>query len=232
MSNSKKLVSVLLGLVLSFSNAFGYRLTKISDGDTVTVLDDKGKKISVRMVDIDTPELHLAVKGGVVSQGHWAEEAKEYLESLIPLNAEVDLDVIGKDKYQRTLAKIFYKGRDIHLAMIESGHAAPYFYCTGSECKKDFITTHQVAKYSAACRKARSQGKGIFSFSDPLEEMPFEFRLRMAGDEPNKFVGNYKTKKTVQPDQYGSIDLCDRVFFQTESDIKKLGFALPLNRMF
>jgi len=69
----------------------------VIDGDTI-VIDNK----RVRLVGIDTPELHPTPEPGAV-------EAKQFVEELC-LGKEVGLDVDDirpKDKYGRTLAVVY-----------------------------------------------------------------------------------------------------------------------------
>jgi len=72
-------------------------VTQVIDGDTI-VIDNK----RVRLVGIDTPELHPTPEPGAV-------EAKQFVEELC-LGKEVGLDVDDirpKDKYGRTLAVVY-----------------------------------------------------------------------------------------------------------------------------
>jgi hypothetical protein len=43
--------------------------------------------------------------------------------------------------------------------------------------------------------------------------------------EPDKFVGDFLTRKLVKPAQYARIPICRRIFFKTEAEAKRLGFG-------
>ena len=86
---------------------------RIIDGDTI-----ESNSTSIRLLGINTPE-----RGEF-----YYEEAKEFLEQEI-LNKTVNLKY-GKeryDKYNRTLAYIFFDNQNINLKIIENGLANIYF---------------------------------------------------------------------------------------------------------
>ncbi len=205
----------------------GY-VQKITDGDTIwfnTRKDfDVDTRLKIRMLHIDAPETHLPTSNGIVNQGHWGDAATKKLMSLLEIEQKVVLDNQGTDKYERTLGVVYDGDTDVNLKMVESGWAIPYIICSGSTCNKSFIKTERVAEYVAACEDARANGKGIWDPADPLEEMPFEFRLRHQERDPDKYVGDYKTKALVEPDAYPKIDVCRRVFFMKKSEAVRAGF--------
>jgi len=87
---------------------------RIIDGDTI-----ESNKTSIRLLGINTPE-----RGEL-----YYEEAKEFLENEI-LNKTVNLKY-GKeryDKYDRTLAYVFFNNQNINLKLVENGLANYYFY--------------------------------------------------------------------------------------------------------
>lgn len=51
-----KITAVLLLLLLTQITSFKGKVVKITDGDTIVVLDDKNKQIKVRLEGIDCPE--------------------------------------------------------------------------------------------------------------------------------------------------------------------------------
>lgn len=221
----------------------GY-ISKISDGDTVHVtpasrqweengfslpalLDGWGggaKRLKVRMVGMDTPESHLPVKGGVAAQVPWGEWATQGLKSVLKVGDPVTLAHYGFDVYGRVLG-IVYKGKnDVNLWMVRAGFANPYVICSGRTCNRDFFRVQKVRDYLAACDAARTEGRGIWNPSQPLKELPFEFRLRKMKRKPNKWVGNYSTRRLVEPDQYKRVDVCRRIFFMDKREAHRVGF--------
>jgi len=101
-------------------------VTQVIDGDTV-VIDNK----RVRLIGIDTPELHPTPEPGAI-------EAKQFVEGLC-LGKEVGLDVDDirpKDKYGRTLAVVYIDvgGSWVNLnAELLRGGLAEVLYISPSE---------------------------------------------------------------------------------------------------
>ena len=72
----------------------------IVDGDTFVgdVLMDKGtqvKSVSIRLINVDTPEIH----GQCDEEIRRAEYAKQRLEELIPIGSTVEIRNVKNDKY-------------------------------------------------------------------------------------------------------------------------------------
>lgn len=214
-------------------------IVKNVDGDTVWIepagtarppqwVTAKAEKstLKIRMIGIDTPETHLPTTDhGVVGQGHWGDDAADMLAKKLPIGSKVVLEDQGRDKYGRTLGRIFLVNSDINLAMVASGWATPYIICTGSSCDEGFFEREHVAKYISACEAAEKAGRGIFDKKSPLKEMPFEFRLRMQGRKADKWVGYFETGELYTPKDYKKIPVCQRIFFMTQQDATNAGFG-------
>lgn len=216
------LVSVAANAAVTLQNM---EIIKIVDGDTVHVLDQSGKKIKIRMVGMDTPELHLATENGFQGQLPWGDDAAEYLAQLLPLGAKVEVISFGQDKYGRTLGQVIYRGLNVNVEQVQQGHAVSYVICNTGACTKQDLEEQLTATLQSACNEAQKARRGIFSASNPLKELPFEFRLRLQHRKPDKFVGDLRTQEYVTPERYKEIPACDRLFFLSESDAKTLGYS-------
>ncbi len=223
--------TVLLHSNVSYALNFiqtGY-VQKVTDGDTIwfnTRKDfDVETRLKIRMVHMDSPETHLPTKGGVVGQGHYGVQAHKMLARLLDGYEKVQLENQGLDRYQRTLGVVFADGEDINLKMVESGWAIPYVICSGKMCNREFFDQENIAGYVKACNEARAAGRGIWDPSDPLEEMPFEFRLRHQERDPDKFVGDFETKEFHRPDDYKKVDVCQRIFFTKKYEGERAGYT-------
>lgn len=73
-------------------------VTRILDGDTLEVKDD-GELIRIRLVDIDAPE----------KSQPFGQRAKQKLSELVKDADGVAVSSTGKDRYGRTLAKVYVK---------------------------------------------------------------------------------------------------------------------------
>lgn len=91
----------------------------VRDGDTV-LLDD-GRR--VRLVQVDAPELGVECHG---------DAAAAELERLLPPGAEVRLErdprLDDRDRHGRLLRYVHAGGRNVNVALVRAGGAAPYFY--------------------------------------------------------------------------------------------------------
>lgn len=101
----------------------------IIDGDTFVadiVLPDKIEVISinVRLINVDTPEIH----GQCASEIKRAEYAKQRLAELIPVGTTVELKNIKNDKYDGRIDANVYDGanRDIGQILIKEKIGRPY----------------------------------------------------------------------------------------------------------
>lgn len=91
------LLPVLLALSLAspaFAEALTGIITKVADGDTVTI-QANGKTERVRLIGIDAPES---------AQRPWGPKATEFTKKLaLGKSARVEMDVTPRDKYGRLL---------------------------------------------------------------------------------------------------------------------------------
>ena len=130
--------------------AFPAKVVKISDGDTIMILQDK-QQIKVRLFGIDAPELKQP----------YGKKSKQFLANLIA-GEVVEVEENGKDRYKRTLGIIYYKGQDINAQMVLNGYAWAY------------------VKYSIIYvdheRLARKNKQGLWQSGDPTP--PWEWRKR------------------------------------------------------
>ncbi len=100
----------------------------IYDGDTFAafahVSDDISVPIRVRLINIDTPEIH----GECDSEISAAFRAKNRLAELIPVGSRVELENIKDDKYLGRIDAnvILPDGHDVGMVLIQEKFGRPY----------------------------------------------------------------------------------------------------------
>jgi|SRR5581483_2373160 len=151
------------GLILAlflWSSAVGAevlvgRVVGVHDGDTITVLSEvDGKKVStkVRLWGIDAPE----------SKQAFGSRAKDELSGMV-FNKAVRVEVQDKDRYGRTVGRVFVGAVDANLAMVRAGFA--WWYQTYAKKATDL---------QSAEAEARAAKRGLWSDKTPVA--PWAFR--------------------------------------------------------
>ena len=112
---------VLIAAETSAGTQPAHSVLKVYDGDTILVAGPQGRQM-IRLLGIDAPETS---KGRDKPGQPYSQKARRYLAGLI-LKHSISLVTYGEDRYRRTLAVVFYDGRNINLAMIEAGLAEAY----------------------------------------------------------------------------------------------------------
>ena len=124
-----------------------YKVVRVYDGDTFTILVPPDYTFNIRIQGIDAPE----------RRQEFGMYARLYLEALIG-GREVEIFPMEQDKWGRTTARCFnHEGKDIGLEMIKGGMA--WYY---SEYYKD-------PKYENEERIARATQRGLWCRPDPMK---------------------------------------------------------------
>ncbi len=134
------------------------KVVKVSDGDTIWVMDND-KKVKVRLLGIDAPEIKQA----------FGEESKMILAGLIE---KQNVIVVGddKDRYGRLIGKVLLDDRDINLEMIKAGAAWHYKKYQADQLEEDRIL------YSSQEQLAQKTKRGLWKEGDPLA--PWQWRAK------------------------------------------------------
>ena len=146
------LLSLLLLSLSLFSAEIIGKVVGVSDGDTITVLDDMDQgNFRIRLDKIDAPEKKQA----------FGNKAKQYLSSLI-FGKKVSIRYKSIDRYGRILGVVFLDGKEINLVMVQSGYAWHYSYYD------------KTPAYIEAEKQARAEKKGLWQDPNPIN--PYQFR--------------------------------------------------------
>jgi endonuclease YncB( thermonuclease family) len=157
----KKLAFIILLFfsLLSFAEELIGKVIKVSDGDTITVLDSNNQKHKIRLKGIDAPE----------SQQVYGDISTQSLSELV-YDKEVLITWDKKDKYYRILGKVIFDGRDVNYEQLKKGLA--WYY---KQYEKD-LSDEDKKKYSEAEVLARDSGVGLWADSNSIP--PWEFRRK------------------------------------------------------
>lgn len=128
----------------------------ISDGDTITVLDNSSKERKVRLMGIDAPEKSQA----------FGNQAKQTLSNYI-YKKEVSVEYKKFDKYKRIVGKVTLDSQDICLKMIADGMAWHY-----TEYEKEQSKTDREL-YREAEATAKEAKVGLWHQSDAVKPSAF-----------------------------------------------------------
>lgn len=128
------------------------KIIGITDGDTVTVLDEQDKvPFRVRVSHIDAPERNQA----------FGQKSKEKLAELVfQKEAVIRFDKI--DQYGRIVGRVFVDNKDASLLMLQAGLAWHY---------KKYSDDKDYAQAEIQARKAK-----LGLWKDPNPFPPWEFR--------------------------------------------------------
>ena len=99
-----------------------FLITKVVDGDTFWILNEKNEKEKIRLIGVNAPESRKTGRKDVECFG---KEASDYAKKLL-LNQRVRLeyDVQRTDKYGRTLAYVYLEdGTFVNDLLVKKGYA-------------------------------------------------------------------------------------------------------------
>lgn len=133
------------------------RVVKVTDGDTLTVLDDRQEQHKIRLAGIDAPE----------SQQPWGQRSKVALIALVA-GQTVTVDWRKRDRYGRIVGTVIMGGMDAGLAQIQGGLAWWYRQYAHEQAPEE--RTH----YAAAEATARATPIGLWT--DPQPIAPWDWR--------------------------------------------------------
>lgn len=127
------------------------RVIKITDGDTITVLESSFNQYKIRLTGIDAPESNQPF--GTVSRQNLAR---------LVFGKQVTIEYDDQDRYSRTLGKVLINGRDVNLAQVKDGLAWHYTYYQSDQSPADRIA------YSRAEIQARQARLGLWADAHPI----------------------------------------------------------------
>jgi len=147
------IVAVFLLAVSANSSAGQFKVTRVTDGDTIKI-SRNDVKMTIRLVGIDAPE--TSKKKNEPGQP-FSQKSTKHLAGLV-LNKSVEIKSYGTDRYGRTLGIIFVGEKNVNLEMVKAGLAEVY---RGRPAKG-----LDVKSYWCAETEAKKTGIGMWSLGD------------------------------------------------------------------
>jgi endonuclease YncB( thermonuclease family) len=157
----------LLGLVLaaccaaSLAGQLHGQVIRVSDGDTLIVLDAQRQQHTIRLAGIDAPE----------KSQPFGPESRDHLAQAV-LNQAVTVAYDKHDKYGRIVGKVLAQGVDANLAQLQAGWAWHYRQYQREQSAED------RSLYSETESLAREAQKGLWQGNTPPEP-PWDYRARI-----------------------------------------------------
>lgn len=144
----------LFALISFNAHAFEAKVIAVHDGDTITVMNDKGANEKIRLYRADAPEIAYTIYGKHVDQQPYAAESRAALASLC-MSKTATLTRYGKS-YGRTVAYVSCGGVDVATYQIENGNAWAYRY----------TATKRLKQLQAV---SKASGIGLWALPTPIE---------------------------------------------------------------
>ena len=133
------------------------RVIRITDGDTLVVIDSNNVQHKIRLMGIDAPE----------NKQSYGKRSKDNLSGLVT-GKHVVVEYDKRDWNKLIIGKVNLNGKDMNLEQVVSGMAWHYKEYQGEQSRTDQLL------YSEAEVDARSAKRGLWREPNPLP--PREYR--------------------------------------------------------
>ena len=173
----------------------------------------------MRLLGIDAPEKRPIDNFDYHNQVRHGQRATQFLEYLLPTGTEITLTMDQRNLCGRgrLLATVEKGALNVNKQMLQQGYAAKFVVWPNS---------HYDGRFEAlqgAMMEAKWAGRGIWSPSDRLEELPLEYRNRVSGAP--LYIGDFTTKKYVPFENMQQIDVENRVYFFRHDAVITAGYV-------
>ncbi len=129
------------------------RVISVADGDTITILTEQKEQIKVRLTEIDAPE----------KDQPYGHKSKQALSDLV-FKKDVNVSSNSKDRYGRTLGRVFVNDKDVNLYMVANGYAWAY---------TKYLTDPTIKEAETS---ARERSLGLWGLQADQVMPPWEWR--------------------------------------------------------
>lgn len=145
----KKIIILALLILLTYNvhaqTIMTGKVIGVKDGDTVEVLDDQNKTTILRLAEVDCPE----------KKQPYGNAAKQFTSNAV-YRKSVSYIITNKDRYGRSVAKVYYKSKYLSAEIIKNGMGWQY---------KKYSRSKELALLE---QKARTQKIGLWADPNPM----------------------------------------------------------------
>ena len=145
------IVSILATSLALNAQTIQGKVVRVSDGDTITILDEGKVQNKIRLNRIDAPERKQA----------FGEVSRRYLANMVA-GKFVKVEWAKKDRYGRILGEVFVGDVNVNLKMVQGGMAWHYAHFDHAK------------EFAQAESEARAKKIGLWQDANPIP--PWEFR--------------------------------------------------------
>lgn len=143
--------------VTAYADQVNGRVVSVTDGDTITILDNTNTQHKIRLAGIDAPEKNQA----------FGTASKRSLSDMV-FGRQVAVEWSKHDRYGRTVGKVIVNGMDANLEQIKRGMAWFYAKYQNEQSVQDRLD------YASAQDDAQKNHLGLWADKNPTP--PWEFR--------------------------------------------------------
>ena len=139
LSNALRVLgAIAFTIFTSTALADSYKVTKIHDGDTISVVNTTNNQaLKIRLACIDSPE-------NSQKQGRLSTVT---LNAFIPIGSSVELNIVDTDRYDRSVAEVFRNNVNVNLSMLKKGQAVVYHqYLSNCPDANSYLEAEKLAK--------------------------------------------------------------------------------------
>lgn len=205
---------------------FTGRVSFVQDGDTIQLQQPLnapspvGDTVIVRLVGIDAPETFTVAGHPPGNQIVHGEASRDFLRNLLPRGTEITVvtDRVEVDEMGRVLGYVYSGALDVNRELLRRGHAVTHVIWPN--------TYSRFVDFRNALLEARNAGRGMWNPANPIQELPFEYRLRVFARRFERYVGDFFNKTFVAPADYRRVPVENRVQFWTRQDAINAGYRL------
>jgi len=173
---------IILGYCIhSMADTLSGRVVRVTDGDTIVILDASDAQHKIRLQGIDAPEKNQAY--GTKSQEHLSD-------SVAGKFVVVEYEKLDRDEW--VLGKVLLDDVDINLEQVMAGMAWHYKKYQGEQTIADRV------KYSDAEMNARRHKRGLWG--NPAAVPPWDYRK--SERDRNKAMEPFTVKSKARDKPY------------------------------